>query len=247
MAQIIRKDIINIIAAALVMISNAAIAAEDQNLKNEKIDFAKQAVNENTLSGHMITPQISPYQLFAGTVIPGVLITGMNSDLPGTVIGQVSQNVYDTKEGKYLLIPQGTKIIGIYDTRTAYAQTRGHVLWQRLVFPNGDSIILDNMAGADQAGFVGFKDKVRSHYARVIWSAVLGGAITGGVAALTDNNSDDSSFQSEAGAEAGRNISNATNSIVQKNLNIAPTVIINPGYKFNIIVDKDLILKPYLE
>lgn len=242
-----KKFFNNVVAMAMIISCNIAIAAEDQNLKDEKIAFAQQQTNENTVSSHAIIPQISPYQLFAGTVIPGVLVTGMNSDLPGTVIGQVSQNVYDTKEGKYLLIPQGTKIIGIYDTRTAYAQTRGHVLWQRLVFPNGDSIILDNMAGADQAGYVGFKDKVRSHYARVIWSAVLGGAITGGVAALTDNNSDDSSFQSEAGAEAGRNISNATNSIVQKNLNIAPTVIINPGYKFNIIVDKDLILKPYIE
>lgn len=242
-----RKVIINVAAAALVFLSNTAMAADDQNLKDEKIDFAKQAVNENTLSGHMLTPQISPYQLFAGSVIPGVLVTGMNSDLPGTVIGQVSQNVYDTKEGKYLLIPQGTKIIGVYDTRTAYAQTRGHVIWQRLIFPNGNSIILDNMAGADQQGFVGFKDKVRSHYARVVWSAILGGAITGGVAALAGDNTDDSSFRSEAGAEAGRNISSATNSIVQKNLNIAPTVIINPGYKFNIIVDKDLILEPYIE
>lgn len=105
------------------------------------------------------------------------------------------------------------------------------------------------MAGADQQGFVGFKDKVRSHYARVVWSAILGGVITGGVAALADDdsNSDDSSFREEAGAEAARNISSATNSIVQKNLNIAPTVIINPGYKFNIIVDKDLILEPYQE
>lgn len=242
-----RKKIINIIATALVIVSNSAAVAEDQNLKNEKIDFAKQSINENTLSGHMLTPQISPYQLFAGGVIPGVLVTGMNSDLPGTVIGQVSQNVYDSKEGKYLLIPQGTKIVGVYDTRTAYAQTRGHVIWQRLIFPNGNSIILDNMAGADQQGFVGFKDKVRSHYARVVWSAILGGAITGGIAAFTDDDSDDSTFRSEAGAEAGRNISSATNSIVQKNLNIAPTVIINPGYKFNIIVDKDLILEPYIE
>lgn len=242
------KKLVTYAAAALIAVSCTA-AADDQNLKDAKIDFAKQAVNENTLSGHVLTPQISPYQIFAGAVIPGVLVTGMNSDLPGTVIGQVSQNVFDTAEGKYLLIPQGTKIVGVYDTRTAYAQERGHVIWQRLIFPNGKSIILDNMAGADQQGFVGFKDKVRSHYARVVWSAILGGVITGGVAALSDDGSsgDDSSFREEAGAEAARNISSATNSIVQKNLNIAPTVIINPGYKFNIIVDKDLILEPYLD
>ena len=132
------KKIISLAAAALITVSSTA-AADDQNLKDAKIDFAKQAVNENTLSGHTLTPQLSPYQIFAGAVIPGVLVTGMNSDLPGTVIGQVSQNVFDTKEGKYLLIPQGTKIVGVYDTRTAYAQERGHVIWQRLIFPNGKS------------------------------------------------------------------------------------------------------------
>ena len=220
------------------------MTSSDQNLKDEKISFAKQAVNNNTLSGYMLMDKISNYQLFAGSIIPGILVTGMNSDLPGTVIGQVSQNVFDSVEGKYLLIPQGSKLIGIYDTKTAYAQTRGQVIWQRLVLPNGKSMVLENLAGTDQQGYVGFKDKVRSHYARVLWSAVLGGAITGGVAAAT-NVDDEDSFRAEAGAQAASNISNATNNIVNKNLNIAPTVIIQPGYKFNIIVDKDLLLEPY--
>lgn len=218
----------------------------DQNMKAEKINFARQAANESTLSPYVTTPLLSPYQVLAGSVIPGTLVTGMNSDLPGTVVGQVAMNVYDSAKGKYLLIPQGTRIIGIYDTRTAYAQTRGHVIWQRLVFPNGKSLILPNLPGADQEGYTGLKDKVRSHYARVIWSALIGAAITGGVAAATDTD-DDGSFRAEAGAQASSNISSATNSIVQKNLNIAPTVIIRPGYKFNIVVDKDLLLEPYAE
>lgn len=227
-------------------VSGAAAEEADQNLKNEKIDFANQSINDNTISPYTLLPVASPYQIMAGAVIPGTLVTGMNSDLPGTVIGQVSMNVFDSIEGKYLLIPQGTKIIGIYDTRTAFAQTRGHVIWQRLVFPNGTSIIFPNMAAADQAGYVGLKDKVHSHYARVVWSAIIGAAITGGVAAATDTNEDDS-FRAEAGAQASNNISNATNNIVNKNLNIAPTVIIRPGYKFNILVDKDLLLEPYPE
>lgn len=218
----------------------------DQNMKNEKIKFSQQAVKENVVASHTIMPLLSPYQVMSGSVIPGTLVTGMNSDLPGTVIGQVSMNVYDSVEGKYLLIPQGTKIIGIYDTKTAFAQSRGHVIWQRLVFPDGRSLILPNMAGADQSGYIGFKDKVKSHYARVIWSALIGAAVTGGVAAATDTD-DDGSFRAEAGAQASTNISNATNNIVSKNLNIAPTVIIRPGYKFNIIVDQDLILEPYPE
>lgn len=228
------------------LLSSTAFADDDQSMKEAKIQFAHQAIQENTLSSHVIVPKLSPYQLFAGSVIPGILITGMNSDLPGTVIGQVSQPVYDSVEGKYLLIPQGTKIIGVYDTRTAYAQTRGHVIWQRLVMPNGNSLILDNLAGADQQGFTGFKDKVRSHYSRVVWSAVLGGVVTAGVASAAGDGDEDS-FRGNAASQTASNISSAANSIVNKNLNIAPTVIINPGYRFTIIVDKDLLLQPYQE
>ena len=171
----------------------------------------------------------------------------MNSDLPGTVIGQVSQNVYDSIKGKYLLIPQGSKIIGIYDTNTAYAQTRGAVIWQRLILPNGEAMILPNLDGTDEQGYVGFKDKVRSHYARVVWSSMIGGAIVAATASLGDSDSEENSFETQMGAQVNSNLAGAVNSIVNKNLNIAPTVIIRPGYKFNIIVDKDLVFKPYSE
>lgn len=217
----------------------------DQNLKAAHLAFSKQPLNLNTMSPGVLLDSVSPYQVMAGTVVPGVLVTGLNSDLPGTVIGQVSQNVYDTVEGKYLLIPQGTKLIGIYDSNTAFAQTRGAVIWQRMILPNGKSMVLPNFNGSDNEGYVGFKDKVRSHYARVIWTALIGGAITGGVAAATDSNDNNTTFKSEAGSEAANNISSATSSIVNKNLNIAPTVIIRPGYKFNIIFDQDVVLEPY--
>lgn len=219
-------------------------ADQDQNRQDEKLSFVAQKVNEDIYSGYTLVDQIIPYEVKASTVIPGVLITGMNSDLPGTVIGQVSENVYDSISGKYLLIPQGTRIIGKYDSKTTYAQERGLVIWQRLIMPNGKSLVLDNLQGADQAGYSGFKDKVRSHYGRVLWSAIIGGLITGGVAAATDVEDDDS-FRGQAGSNAANNISSATNSIVNKNLNIQPTVIIRPGYQFNIIVSKDLLLEPY--
>lgn len=233
--------------ALVFMFSSSAFAAEvsDQNRKKEHLDFTKQAMNSDTLSPTVLVPSVSPYSVLAGTVIPGVLVTGLNSDLPGTVIGQVAQNVYDSAEGKYLLIPQGTRLIGIYDSNTAYAQTRGCVIWQRMILPNGDSMILPNFTGSDSEGYSGFKDKVRSHYARVVWSALLGAAVIGGVAAATDTEDGDSTFKEEAGAEVNSNISSAVNKVVDKNLNIAPTVIIRPGYKFNIIIDKDLLLRPY--
>ncbi|WP_455654353.1 TrbI/VirB10 family protein [Phascolarctobacterium sp.] len=219
----------------------------DQNMKQEKIDFVNQKSKMNVISSNFIMDQITQYQLFAGTVVPGILQTGLNSDLPGQVVGIVSQNVFDSTTGKWLLIPQGTKVIGTYDAKTSFAQTRGLVVWQRLIFPDGRSIVLDNFVGTDQSGYSGFHDKVRSHYSRVVWTALLGGAITGGVAAATSTDSDDNSFKAEAGAAAAQNISNAVNSIVNKNLNIAPTIMIRPGYQFNIMIEEDLLLEPYEE
>lgn len=219
----------------------------DQNMKQEKIDFVNQKSKMNIISSNFIMDRITQYQLFSGTVIPGILQTGLNSDLPGQVVGIVSQNVFDSTEGKWLLIPQGTKIIGTYDAKTSFAQTRGLVIWQRLIFPDGRSIVLDNFVGTDQSGYSGFHDKVRSHYSRVIWTSLIGGAITGGVAAATSSDSDDESFKAEAGAAAAQNISSAVNSIVNKNLNIAPTIMIRPGYQFNIMVEEDLLLEPYEE
>lgn len=219
----------------------------DQNKKREHLEFYKQGANENTESIYKVEKLKNPYTVLAGTIIPGVLINGMNSDLPGTILGQVSKDVYDTVTGEYLLIPKGTKIIGIYDTDTAFAQTRGAVIWQRLVLPNGDSMVLPNFAGSDKEGYAGFKDKKRSHYARVVWSSLLGAASIGGLAAAADDNSDKNTFRENAAQEMESNMSNVVNRIVDRNLNIAPTIIIRPGYKFNIIVDKDLILRPYEE
>ena len=219
----------------------------DQNKKREHLEFYKQGANENTESIYKVEKLKNPYTVLAGTTIPGVLINGMNSDLPGTILGQVSKDVYDTVTGEYLLIPKGTKIIGIYDTDTAFAQTRGAVIWQRLVLPNGDSMVLPNFAGSDKEGYAGFKDKKRSHYARVVWSSLLGAAAIGGLAAAADDNSDKNTFRENAAQEMESNMSNVVNRIVDRNLNIAPTIIIRPGYKFNIIVDKDLILRPYEE
>lgn len=219
----------------------------DQNKKREHLEFYNQGANENTESIYKIEKLKNPYTVLAGTIIPGVLINGMNSDLPGTILAQVSKDVYDTVTGEYLLIPKGTKIIGIYDTDTAFAQTRGAVIWQRLVLPNGDSMVLPNFAGSDKEGYAGFKDKKRSHYARVVWSSLLGAAAIGGLAAAADDNSDKNTFRENAAQEMESNMSNVVNRIVDRNLNIAPTIIIRPGYKFNIIVDKDLILRPYEE
>lgn len=217
----------------------------DQNKQLSKEAFIKQRVDTETFSGYFMQDKLSDYEVMAGTVVPGLLVTGMNSDLPGQIIGQVSENVYDTTTGQYLLIPQGTKIIGQYSSETTFGQNRGLVVWNRMIFPNGKSILLGNMVGSDREGYSGFKDKVKSHYGRALWSAIIGGIATGGVAAATSSGSDDDSWGVESGKAAAQNIASATNSITQKNLQIQPTVIIRPGYQFNIIVSKDLVLEPY--
>lgn len=234
---------------------NAAIAEEvakqsqnnapyDQNGQQNKRNFVKNEKMDKFYNSGSLQSNLSPYQLNMGTVIPGTLITGINSDLPGMVTAQVSQNVYDSVSGRYLLIPQGTRIIGTYDSQTTYAQTRALVVWQRLILPNGRNIALDNMQGIDQEGYSGLHDKVNSHFGRVIWSALIDGAMTAGVATATDV-ADSDSYRANAGADAADNISSAVDSVVQKNLNIQPTIIIRPGYEFNIFVSRDLILEPY--
>lgn len=234
-------------AAVLVDQAQVAQMDQDQNKQLSKQAFLRQKVDVETFSGYFMQDRLSDYQVFAGTVIPGLMVTGVDSDLPGTIIGQVAENVYDTATGAYLLIPQGTRIIGRYDSQTTFGQSRVLVVWNRLVFPNGKSILLGNMSGTDREGYAGFKDKVRSHYGRALWSALIGAAASAGVASATSSGSDDTSWGAEAGKEAAKNVSSAVNSITQKNLNIQPTLRIRPGYMFQIVVDKDLVLEPYEE
>jgi type IV secretion system protein VirB10 len=219
----------------------------DPNEQNEKISFMGQTRNEDFLLHSTIQTPYSKYQLMAGTIIPGIMITGINSDLPGQIMGQVSQNIYDTNAGKYLLIPIGTKIIGIYDSKVTFGQERVMVVWNRLIFPNGKSVGIGNMTGTDIAGYNGFHDKVDNHNGRIATAVIVGSLFTAGATMATGNNSNDTSFNGTAGSGMAQGISNAATKLLEKNLNIQPTVIIRPGYQFNIFLNKDIILEPYGE
>lgn len=221
-----------------------ALAPKYVNKKQSHLDFQNQNVITNTVSAYGTVPKISDYMLFAGSIIPGTMVTGLNSDLPGQIIGQVSQNVYDSLTGKYLLIPQGTRLVGTYNSNTDYLQNRAEIIWTRMILPNGDNMVLPNFNASDNQGYTGVKDKVRSHYARVVWTAILGGLATAGVSAAGSDNGD-SDYANEARASAADNISGIVDKMVDKNLNVQPTIIVRPGFKFNIMIDKDLILKPY--
>ncbi|HED8320888.1 TPA: conjugal transfer protein TrbI [Campylobacter coli] len=189
---------------------------------------------------------LSTYEIKAGWNIPAILITGVNSDLPGQILAQVTQNVYDTSTGKYLLIPQGTKVVGAYSSNIIYGQSRLLVAWNKLIFPNGDTLNLDGMQGTSQDGYTGFEDQVDNHYFRIFGSAFLLSSISAGIA-LSDNsdtNSEKETASDKAIAQAIQQMGQVASEMIRKNMNISPTLKIRPGYKFNIFVTKDIILEP---
>lgn len=194
----------------------------------------------------------SRYELRAGGMIPGVMVSGISSELPGQIIGQVSQNVYDTATGRFLLIPQGTKLLGIYSSDVSFGQNSVLVAWQRLVFPDGKALDIGSMPGADSAGYGGFRDQVDHHYARIYGSALLMSGIVAGITYSQNTNQSNQIGYNQPTAGSvlsqalGQQLGEVTSQLVSKNLNVSPTINVRPGYRFNIIVVKDLTFKqPY--
>ena len=207
---------------------------------------AKQAFLDKDTDGiynsHGLVSPRSPYQVMAGNLIPASLVTGINSDLPGQVIGQVIENVFDTVTGQHLLIPQGSRLMGRYDSVIAFGQSRALVVWTRLILPNGDSIQLDNLPGSDAQGFAGLRDKVDRH----TWQFIKGAALSSLLSVGTELASDDGDRLTRALQNAGQDNANiAGQRIIDRNLNVQPTLKVRQGWRFNVIVSRDLILKPY--
>ena len=189
----------------------------------------------------------SPFQLHAGFVIPALMITGVNSDLAGQIMGQVSQNVYDSVTGEHLLIPQGSRLVGTYNSKVAFGQERVMVAWQRILFPDGKSMDIGSMQGADSAGYSGFKDLVNHHFWRVFGSAIMMSVITAAAELSQDDDNDDSNKERSALNEAlGQQLGQAAAQMIMRNLNIAPTIEVRSGYRFNVMVSKDMVFtRPY--
>lgn len=190
-----------------------------------------------------------PYTVQAGAVIPAIMVSGIVSDLPGQVMAQVSTNVYDSPTGRHLLIPQGTRLVGTYDNQIAYGQSRVLMAWQRLLFPDGRTLDIQAMPGADSAGKAGFKDRVNTHFWRIFGSAVLLSGVVAGVSLSQDDGDSDSDRQraSDALSEAlGQNLGSAIAEMLRKSINISPTIEIRPGYRFTVMVTKDMVFSgPY--
>jgi len=187
------------------------------------------------------------YQLRAGFVIPAVLLSGVNSEVPGTIIAQVAQDVFDNATGTELLIPEGARLIGSYASNVQYGQSRLFVVWQRIVFPDGRALDIGAEPGTGSDGYAGFKDRVDSHWVRIFGSAVLMSAISAGVAYSQDRNGQVSgnysapSFGQELSAATGQQFGQAAAKLLEKNLDIAPTLKIRPGYRFSVLLIRDFV------
>lgn len=215
----------------------------DQNRQASKKAFLYEEKTNNFVLNSAIVPALSPYTVTAGDFIPAVVVTGMNSDLAAkTIVAQVSENIYDTINHKFLLIPQGTRILGKYDSNVTWGQERLLVVWQRLIFPDGSSLDLDNMQGVDLTGQAGITGKVNNHFASLLKGVLLSSALGAAGAAVTDNDDD---WRNAAASGAGEQIITIGDKFASKALDRQPTITIKAGDIFNIMVHADMILRPY--
>jgi type IV secretion system protein VirB10 len=204
--------------------------------------FLNAEVDRQTVAPDRVMPPASPYVLQAGAVIPAALITGLRSDLPGQITAQVTQNVYDSPTGSLLLIPQGTRIVGEYDNGVSFGQRRVLLVWNRMIFPNGRSIVLERQSGADTSGYAGLEDGVDYHWWDLMKAAGLSTLLAVGAELAT---SDEGRLVRAIRDGAQDTINQTGQHIVQRQLQVAPTLTIRPGFPFRVIVSRDLVLEPY--
>lgn len=215
----------------------------DPNSQQRKLDFASQRDAGGDVNPHALTAAPSPYTLSAGSVIAASLITGLNSDLPGLVTAQVTENAYDSVTGRTLLIPQGARLIGSYDSVVAFGQSRALLVWQRIILPDGSSIRIDNVPATDMAGYAGLSDRIDRHTWQLLKGVALSTLLGVGTELTFGGNESDlvraiRESAQQSGARAG-------DRVVTRNLNSQPTLLVRPGWPLRVVVHKDIILRPW--
>ena len=211
--------------------------------QDRQLAFLGQTPDKRTVAPDRITGPVSPNVLQAGAVIPAALITGIRSDLPGQITAQVTQNVYDSPTGRILLVPQGTRIVGQYDSGVGFGQRRVLMVWNRLIMPDGRSIVLERQPGANAEGYAGLEDGVDFHWGEMFKAAVLSTLLAVGAEAGTNQN--ESNLVQALRSGASNSINQTGQQIVSRQLGIAPTLTIRPGYPVRVMVTHDLVLEPY--
>lgn len=207
-----------------------------------KREFLRVTADRSTQSAERLTLPASPYVLQAGSIIPAALITGIRSDLPGQVTAQVTENVYDSPTGRILLIPQGSRLIGTYDSAVSAGQNRVLLAWDRLILPGGRSILLDRQPGADAAGMAGLQDRTNYHWGNLLTATAVSALLGIGTELATDGKS-----QLIQALRYGTqdSVNQTGRQLVQHQMNVAPTLTIRPGYLLRVIITRDLILAPF--
>ncbi len=219
------------------------VSVNDQNQQQHKLDFAKQRDDSSIYNAHALQPPASPYELLAGTIMPASLVTGLNSDLPGQVIAQVTQDLFDSVSGAVVLVPRGARLIGKYDSVVAFGQSRALVVWQRIVMPNGTSVEIDNMPATDTEGYAGLQDDVDYHTWRLIKGVALSTVLGVGTQLSVNNSNND--LLTALRQSTQDSVNQAGQQITQKNMDIQPTLTVRPGWPLRVIVSKDIVLRPY--
>lgn len=262
----------NGLVAAQQAITSSNTNSKEKDSYGSAIRFSIQGIAElankvvNAVGGNTVTASANnnqqaieigsyiesiPNSLQAGAIIPATLITGVNSDLPGQVVAQVRQNVYDSTTGNVLLIPQGSRLIGDYGNTIGQGQERISISWKTVILPNGDSFGLGGMEAVDGGGYIGLQDKVYNHEGKIFGSALLTSALSAVGSIATGNNtvSNGNSMSNAQLAMSGAttNLINAASKLFEKNSDIKPTIVIRPGFNFDIFVNQNLVLQPYNE
>lgn len=210
--------------------------------QDRQVAFLNAAVDRRTVAPDRVLAPASPYILQAGAVIPAALITGIRSDLPGQITAQVTEHIYDSPTGRILLVPQGTRIIGQYDNAVQFGQRRVLLVWNRLIFPNGRSIVLERQPGADTQGYAGLEGGVDYHWWELAKAAGLSTLLSVGAELAID----DEDRLLRAIRNGGQDtINDAGQQIIRRQLNVPPTLTIRPGFPVRVIVTRDLVLEPY--
>ncbi len=213
-----------------------------QNMQDSKLAFVNAEADRRTVSVDRVQGKASPYVVQAGTVIPAALITGIKSDLPGQITAQVTEHIYDTPTGTHLLIPQGSRLIGQYDSQVAFGQSRVLLIWNRIIMPDGTSIVLERLPGTDPQGFAGLEDKVDRHWGQLFRAAALSTLLGIGTELSTDDESEIANAIRESAQDSASDIGQQ---IVRRQLNIQPTLTIRPGFPVRVIANRDLVMQPY--
>jgi len=227
--------------------ANAPEAGANGDAQARKAAFVAGGGREPSVYSGRVTDPAGRYVVSAGSTIAAALITGLSSDLPGQVVAQVTEDVFDSVSGRTRLVPQGTRLIGVYDARVTYGQSRALVVWTRMIFPDGRSIDLDRLIGTDAAGQSGVADRVDNHTGKLLMAGLLSTLFGVGANAATMGGGDNSDIAYAIRESAGRSVENAGDKIVSRQLDVQPTITVRPGARVRALVSRDLVLPAWGE